>query len=84
MLRSGVPMEQAYKVMHFDELQEATKKAQEEAIIANVKAKGTRPVENSTSSPSASFTTKSDVHKLTKEDRAEIARRVMRGEKISF
>lgn len=84
MLRSGVPMEQAYKVMHFDELQEATKKAQEEAIIANVKAKGTRPVENGSASPSASFTTKSDVHNLTKADRAEIARRSQRGEIIRF
>lgn len=84
MLRSGVPMEQAYKVMHFDELQEATKKAQEEAIIANVKAKGARPIENSSSSPSASFTTKSDVHNLTKADRAEIARRSQRGEVIRF
>lgn len=84
MLRSGVPMEQAYKVMHFDELQEATKKAQEEAVIANVRAKGTRPIENTTSSPSASFITKSDVHKLNKADRAEIARRSLRGELISF
>lgn len=87
MLRSGVPMEHAYKVLHWDELtdalQTATAAATEQRVVANVRAKGARPAENGAGSQSG-ITIKDDVHKLTKKDRAEIARRVARGETISF
>ena len=80
-------MAEAFRVMHLDELM-ANNAAQvarqtEAAVAANVRANGSRPVENGTRQQS-SFTVKSDVSKLTKADRAEIARRVQRGEKISF
>lgn len=87
MLRSGVPMEQAYKVMHFDELQTMTARAvatqTENAVTANIKAKGSRPTENGLQSQSA-YQTHTDVAKLTKQDRADIARRAARGETITF
>lgn len=87
MLRSGVPMEHAYKVTHFDELMNdsmrTTAANTEKAVVENIRAKGNRPSENAAMQQSA-FVVKNDVSKLTAKDRAEIARRVARGEKIEF
>lgn len=87
MIKSGVPMEHAYKVAHYDELmQSAVSKAEaekEKQVVSNIRAKGARPAENGVSRTS-SFTVKDDVHKLTRADRAEAARRAMRGETIKF
>lgn len=87
MLKAGVPMEHAFKVAHYDALMqdaiEQNTKATEKAVTENIRAKGNRPQENGTNLGSA-FTIKNDVHKLTKEDRAEIARKASRGEYIEF
>lgn len=87
MLRAGTPVEHAYKVMHFDELMgnamQVTAANTEKAVADNVRARGTRPAENGTNAQSA-FTVKDDPSKLTKADFEEIARRVARGEIISF
>ena len=52
-------------------------------VVDNIRSRGSRPAENGTVSRSG-FTYKSDVSKLSKEDRAEIARRAARGETITF
>ena len=87
MLKSGTPMEHAYKVQHFDELMgdtmHVTAKAVERNVVDNIRAKGRRAPENGTAGQSA-FTIKDDVSKLTRKDRAEIARRAARGETIRF
>ena len=87
MLKAGVPMEHAYKTLHYDELvNDAMTTAAvntEKSVVSNIRAKGSRPIENGTAAQSA-FTLKDDVSKLSKKDRAEIARRAMRGEKITF
>ena len=87
MLKSGVPVEHAYKMIHFDELtQNAARVAAQTADAqaqARIKSKASRPSENGISSQSAAIV-KSDVSTLTRAERAEIARRVQRGEKISF
>lgn len=87
MLKAGLPMEHAYKVIHMDEILAdavgTTAASVESAVVNNIRAKGTRPQENG-SSPQSAFIVKDDVNKLSKKDRAEIARRVARGEKISF
>lgn len=87
MLKAGVPVRQAYEVVHMDEIKAATAtmqaKATERAITANIKAKGARPQENGAGA-GAGFTVKDDVSRLTKKDRAEIARRAARGEVITF
>ena len=87
LLRSGIPMEHAYNVIHMDEIvaQNATAAAQnaEKKIVDNIRAKGARVAENGTNDQSA-FIVKDDVSKLTKKDRAEIVKRVSRGEKIVF
>lgn len=87
MLRSGVPVQHAYEVIHMDEIKAGVAalqaKATEKQVVAGIRAKGARPAENGTAAQSA-FIVKDDVTKLTKEDRAEIARRVARGEPVTF
>lgn len=87
LLRSGVPMQTAYEVVHMDDIkagiQRMTASATEKQVTDNIRAKGQRPAENGTSSQSA-FTVKDDVSKLSKADRRNIAVRSRRGESISF
>lgn len=87
LLRTGNTVEHAYKVLHFDELtQNAARVAAQTADAqaqARIKQKASRPSENGTSSKTAVIV-KNDVSTLTRKERAEIARRVARGEKISF
>lgn len=87
LLRSGLPVQKAYEVIHMDEIKEAAAKTAAQAagaqVEARIKSKQSRPTENGTSSQSAAIV-KNDVANLTAADRAEIARRVQRGEKIKF
>lgn len=87
MLQNGVPMEHVYRVMHFDEIlsgvAQSTAASTKAKMAANIKARGNRPAENAQSGQSG-FTVKDDVSKLSKKDRAEIARRAAAGEIISF
>ena len=87
LLRNGNSVEHAYKVLHFDELtQNAARVAAQTADAqaqARIKQKASRPSENGTSSQSAAIV-RNDVSTLTRKERAEIARRVQRGDKISF
>ena len=87
LLKNGNSVEHAYKVLHFDELtQNAARVAAQTADAqaqARIKQKASRPSENGTSSKSAVIV-KDDVSSLTRKERAEIARRVARGEKIVF
>ena len=87
LLRSNIDVRTAYEVIHKDDIiagaMQFTAKKVEQNITNKIIANGARPSENGNSSQGASVT-KSDVSALTKADRAEIARRVARGEKISF
>ena len=87
LLRSNIDVRTAYEVIHKDDIiagaMQFTAKTVEQKLTDKIIANGARPSENGNSSQGASVT-KSDVSQLTKADRAEIARRVARGEKISF
>ena len=87
MLQAGVPLQHAYEVIHMDEVKAAERqraaKSAEQMVTANVRARGSRPAENGTTSQGA-FTIKDDVSKLTKKDRAEAIRRAQRGETIGW
>ena len=87
LLRSNIDVRTAFEVLHKDEIIPAamqyTAKTVEQKLTNKMIANGARPVENGNSSQSAAIT-KSDVSQLSKEDRAEINRRVARGEKITF
>ena len=87
LLKNNIDVRTAYEVLHKDEIIPAamqfTAKAVEQKLTNKIIANGARPVENGNSSQGATVT-KSDVSQLSKEDRAEIIRRVARGEKIRF
>lgn len=87
MLRSGVPVRHAYEVSHLDDILAGTARnasaAAEKRVTDNIRAKGMRPTENGTISQPGSVR-KDDPSKWTKADRAEVIRRVARGEKITL
>lgn len=87
MLKAGVPMEHAYKVIHYDEIMSGAVNTiagdMQKAVTDHIRARGARPAENG-SFQTSPFTVKDDVSKLSKADRAEIVKRVARGERISF
>ena len=87
LLKSNVDVRTAYEVLHKDEIIPAamqfTAQKVEQKLANKIIANGARPTENGINSQAASQV-KSDVSQLSKADRAEIARRVARGEKISF
>ena len=87
LLRANIDVRTAYEVIHKDDIIPAamqfTAKTVEQKLTNKIIAGGARPSENGISSQSAAQV-KSDVSQLTKADRAEIIRRVQRGEKIRF
>lgn len=87
LLRANIDVATAYQVIHKDELIPAAMQytaQQVQSKMANsVAANNARPRENGIGG-SSPVTVKTDVSKLTKADRAEIARRVARGERIVF
>ena len=87
LLRSNIDVRTAYEVTHKDEIiqgaMQFTAQTVESKLAKKIASNGTRPSENGMSSQSASVV-KSDVSQLSKADRAEIIRRVQRGEKIRF
>lgn len=89
---SGVPLEAAYYAMHHAEIEAARRQQQiqvtQHAVqqtaqrVANAVASGSRrPTENGVSSVAAAAT-RSDSRTWSKEERAEVRRRVRNGEKI--
>ena len=87
LLRSNVDVRTAYEVIHKDDIIRGAMQFTADTVgqkLANkIIASGSRPAENGTNAQSATVV-KSDVSQLSKDDRAEIIRRVARGEKIRF
>ena len=87
LLKSNIDVRTAYEVTHKDEIiqgaMQFTAQTVESKLAKKIASNGTRPSENGMSSQSASVV-KSDVSQLSNADRAEIIRRVQRGEKIRF
>lgn len=76
-------MLQIYEMLHMDDMMARTAQNTEKNVIANIRAKGQRPTEGAVS-PQGGAVIKDDVSKLTRKDRAEIVKRIARGEKITF
>ena len=87
LLRSNIDVRTAYEVTHKDEIiqgaMQFTAQTVESKLAKKIASNGARPAENGMNSQSAAVV-KSDVSQLSREDRAEIIRRVQRGEKIRF
>ena len=87
LLRSNIDVRTAYEVIHKDDIihgaMQFTAQKTAQKLADKIIANGARPAENGNSSQGATVV-KSDVSQLSKADRAEIIRRVQRGEKIRF
>ncbi len=87
LLESGISVEAAYIAAFHDELVDRarveTAKKAENATLEAIKAGGMRPPEIGAKRQSG-IVRKSSVYELSAEDRAEIARKAARGEKIRF
>lgn len=87
LYNNGADCLDAYNAAHANELiEKARDSAHREAIKAtldNVRARGAR-IHESASASLPGITIKHDVSRLSRLERAEIARRVMAGEKVSF
>ncbi len=87
LLMNNVDVRTAYEVIHKDEIIPAamqfTANQVRQKLTNNIIAGNARPIENGITAQSSAVV-KSDVSQLSKEDRAEIIRRVARGEKIRF
>lgn len=88
LLQNGVDVRTAYEVIHKDELLSgaigyAVQTAQKRTMD-NIRARGMRPQENGAGGSVAAQLVKPDPSKWTKADRREVARRVLRGERIEL
>jgi hypothetical protein len=81
-LRSGLSMERAFYAVHGGEIfsgaMQNTAQEVRQATVQDMAARRGRPKENAMGSQASAHVSK-DVHKLTKQERAEIARRSMNG-----
>lgn len=87
MLKNGISVEGAYKAIHFDDMltgaMATTANNVKQQLANNIASRNSRPIEGGASSQT-NQTFKQDVNALSKEDRAEIMKRVARGAIISF
>ena len=85
LVGNGISVEDAYMAIHHKEVignaMATTAAVMKQKVANHVASRSGRPSENGLKQQSATVV-KSDVHSFTKEDRAEIARRVAAGEVI--
>ncbi len=82
-LMSGIPMENLYQGMHFDELAKIISEAAAKATVDNIRA-GHGRINEVGSEVSHSVKAKKDVKSLTDSEIDEYLEKIRRGEKISF
>lgn len=87
LLGSGVGVKAAFQALHHDDIMTGAMQYTAQTVAKkaadNIASRQQRPSEAGLGT-GASALVKSDVSKLTKADRAEIAKRAARGEKINF
>lgn len=85
MIRRGIGLEAAYRAAYFDQLMTEstarTAKQVEQGVAARIQQRAQRPAENG-AHPGAAAETKVDVAHMTAKQRAELAKRTRRGERI--
>lgn len=85
MIRRGIGLEAAYRAAYFDKLMEAstarTAKQVEQGVAARIQQRAQRPAENG-AHPGGAAEMKVDVAHMTAKQRAELAKRARRGERI--
>lgn len=85
MIRRGIGLEAAYRAAYFDQLMEAstarTAQQVEQGVTARIQQRAQRPAENG-AHPGGAAEMKVDVAHMTAKQRAELAKRARRGERI--
>ena len=85
MIRRGIGLEAAYRAAYFDQLIEAstarTAQQVEQGVTARIQQRAQRPAENG-AHPGGAAEMKVDVAHMTAKQRAELAKRARRGERI--
>jgi len=88
LLQSGVDVRTAYEVLHRDEIiggaMQYTAQQVQQKTVNDIKARGMRPSENGGGGQGAAVLAKKDPASMTKAERAEWARRIANGERVSF
>ena len=83
LLRLGVGVKNAYEVSNIDSILENNTKAAEKKVVDSIRLKGNRPVENGSEGASGILLS-GNASKLSKKERAELAKRAAKGERISL
>lgn len=87
MLCAGLGVKTAYEAVHLDEVKAAVAQAaaweREKAVTDDILARGARPAENGAGAQNA-LCSKLDVGRMTRAQRADIARRAALGEVITL
>lgn len=83
LLKIGVSVKNAYEVVNIDAILENNTKKAEKKVVDSIRLKGNRPVENG-SEGAAGILLSGNASKLSRKERAELAKRAARGEKISL
>ena len=83
LVSGGLPMKTAYEVLHLEEIKKMGEEEAGKKALSKYKKTAQRPLENGISASKGGIL-KSGVRSLSKKDRAELAKRVAKGEIISF
>lgn len=83
LLKLGVGMKTAYEVLNIDSILDKNSKNAEKMVVDSIRLKGNRPIENG-SEDAGGIILSSNISKLNKKQRAELAKRAAKGERISF
>lgn len=79
LVEGGVPVRTAYEAMHLDAVKAAAIREAEKRLTDHILSRGVRPRENGGAAQGA-VSVHTDVSRLTRAQRSDIARRAMRGE----
>lgn len=83
LLKLGVSVKNAYEVANIDFILENNTKKTERKVVDSIRLKGNRPVENGSEGASGILLS-GNASKLSRKERAELAKRAAKGEKISL
>ena len=83
LLRLGVGVKNAYEVANIDAILEKNTQATEKKVVDSIRLKGNRPVENGSEGASGILLS-GNASKLSRKERAELAKRAAKGERISL
>ena len=83
LLRAGIGMKEAYEVCNIETILKQSEKTAQKKVVDAIRQKGARPVENGTE-PGGGIVFEKKISRLTKKQRAELAKRAEKGEKIEL